>query len=74
MKYYIGERLNPQFESTYFAVYGKLSKKAASTAENLSYGSMKMTAYDTKEQFEAAIAAAKQTEKVVNFRYGWNSK
>ena len=53
MKYYIGERRNPQLKNPYYVCYGKLTKTAAKNASNCVYGSMYMTAYDTEQEYEA---------------------
>ena len=58
--FYIGEKRNPQFSRTYYVAYGELTKKEASKKENCAYGTMYLTAYNTKEEYVAA------TEKLYN--------
>ncbi len=55
MKYYIGQRNNPQLPKPYFVAYGKISKKFAKQAENCVYGSMFLTPYDTEEEYNNQI-------------------
>jgi hypothetical protein len=55
MKFYIKERHNPQFEKPYYTTYGQLTNKAAKDKARTSYGTNYMIAYDTIEDYNAAI-------------------
>jgi hypothetical protein len=52
--FYIGERINPQLSKPYFNAYGQITKKRAEKIENPLYGSIILTAYNTKEEYVAA--------------------
>ena len=55
VKYYIGRRYNPQLKNPYFRALGRMTKKTARERENCVYGEMVLTAYDTEEDYKAAI-------------------
>ena len=54
-KWYIGRRGNPQLPKPYFVAYGQLSVRAAEEKETCLYGSMSLTGYASKEEFESNI-------------------
>ena len=56
LKFYIGERSNPQLKKPYFVAYGELTKKDAEKKENPLYGSMVLTSYDSEEVYDSAIS------------------
>lgn len=53
--FYIGERLNPQLPKPYYNAYGQLTKKDADRKESCLYGSISLTGFSTKEDYENAI-------------------
>jgi hypothetical protein len=60
-KYYLGERINPQLSKPYYKAYGQLSKKEAAKKEkDQTYGSMTLTAFETKVGYETAIRLRKE--------------
>ena len=59
-KFYIGERVNPQFNKSYFKIYGQLSKLDAKRKEDCVYGSMYLTSYDNEEKYNTEIARLKE--------------
>ena len=59
-KFYIGSRHNPQFDKPYYIAYGQLLKKEAKKKENAAYGSIYLTSYDSKEEYEAKIKELKE--------------
>jgi hypothetical protein len=59
MKYYIGERHNPQFVKPYYRAYGQLSAKDARKKEDCLYGSRCLTGYKTKKEYIAEIERLK---------------
>jgi hypothetical protein len=56
LKFYIGERSNPQLKKSYFVTYGRLTKKDAQKKEDCLYGSMSLTPYETEEEYNTAIS------------------
>lgn len=57
LKYYIKERHNPQFSRPYYTGMGQLDKSQVKRAENPAYGFNVLHAYDTAEEYEAALAS-----------------
>jgi len=55
LKFYIGERNNPQLSSPYYKMYGQLTIKEAKKKEDCVYGSMDLTSYDSEESYNKAI-------------------
>lgn len=66
--YYIGERSNPQLTKSYYVGYGQLSKVKAESCEECSYGSMTLTGYKTKKEYEDKIKELKSENFTVNIR------
>jgi hypothetical protein len=64
--FYIGERSNPQLRKPYYKAYGQLSKADAKRKENCLYGSMWLTAYETEEQYLAALEQIKESGKTIH--------
>ena len=62
-KFYIGQRHNPQFKEPYYKEYGQLSKAEAKKKENCLYGSMYLTSFETKEEYENVVAKMKSEGK-----------
>jgi hypothetical protein len=56
LKFYIGERSNPQLKKPYYVSYGQLTKKDAKKKEDCLYGSMSLTSYETDEEYNSAIS------------------
>ena len=66
LKFYIGERRNPQ-TGTYYRAYGQLTKKDAKSKENALYGSIYLTSYESEEEYNNKIELIKsQGNKVYN--------
>ncbi len=61
--FYIGQRNNPQLQTSYYKAFGKLTKKDAKAKEQCAYGSMYLTAYKTEQEYNDAIAQMKQDGK-----------
>jgi hypothetical protein len=59
LKFYIGERSNPQFKNSYYRAYGQLTKKDVKTKESPVYGSMFLTLYNTEKEYAEAIEKLK---------------
>ena len=59
-KFYIGERSNPQLKKPYYKAYGQLSKADVKRKEDSVYGSMTLTPYDTKAEYDAALVKLKE--------------
>lgn len=55
-KYYIGERVNPQLNKPYYNAYGQLTKKEVAIKEDVVYGRMSLSPYDSISEYEAAKA------------------
>jgi hypothetical protein len=54
-KFYIGERINPQLNKSYYRAYGQLTKLEAKRKENPIYGSMIITSYNTEEEYNKEL-------------------
>ena len=54
-KFYIGERINPQLNKSYYNAYGQLSKSEVKKKEDCLYGSIILTPYDTEELYNDRI-------------------
>jgi hypothetical protein len=59
LKFYIGERSNPQFKKSYYVTYGQLTKKDAQKKEKCLYGSIFLTSYESEEDYNNAISKLK---------------
>ena len=68
MKYYIGQRNNPQLSKPYFIAYGKLSKAKVKEAEKSLYGSMDLTPYDSENEYNNTINKLRLDGYSVNVR------
>lgn len=68
MKFYLGERHNPQFSKPYYVSYGKLSKKDAKKKEESLYGSMYLTAFDTLTELDLEVQKKREAGYTVNVR------
>lgn len=64
--FYIGERINPQLSKSYYNAYGLLSKSESLRKKDCAYGSMHLTAYNTKEEYLNAIEKLKNDGFKVN--------
>ena len=57
--YYIKERNNPQFPTSYYKLLGKMKKTDAKRHENTRYGYNSVTGY-SKENYEKKIAELRE--------------
>ncbi len=63
--FYIGQRYNPQLNNPYYKAFGKLTKKEAKAKEQITYGSMSLTAYKTEAEYLAAIEQIKHESRFI---------
>ncbi len=68
MKYYIGQRNNPQLSKPYFVAYGKLSKAKVREAEKSLYGSMYLTPYESEQEYNDKLNQLRLDGYSVNVR------
>lgn len=68
MKYYIGQRNNPQLSKPYFVTYGKLSKAKVKEAEKSLYRSMDLTPYESEQEYNNTINQLRLDGYSVNVR------
>jgi len=66
--WYIGKRINPQFDKPYYVAFGQLSKTEAKRKEKSVYGSMYLSEYNNLEEYENKIIELKLTGFRVNQR------
>lgn len=65
-QFYLGWRSNPQLSNGgYYKALGQLSKKEAKDWEKCAYGSMSLQAFDSEDEYNAAIEKAKDEGKSV---------
>lgn len=53
--FYIGERGNPQLPKPYYVAYGLLTKKDAKAKEECAYGTMTLTPYEERTDYDKEI-------------------
>lgn len=70
LKYYIGEKSNPQFSKPYYVAYGTLTTHQAKMKENDPFHSqpVKVTAYDTQEDYTKRVEQLKSSGHTVYTR------
>lgn len=67
LNYYIGERINPQLPKPYYMALGLLTKKNANKySKECLYGSISITEYQNKIDYDDAIAKLKENGFRVN--------
>jgi hypothetical protein len=55
MKYYIGQRNNPQLLKPYYILCGKLSDEQVNAMSEPLYGSIELTSYMTEQEYNDKI-------------------
>jgi hypothetical protein len=55
MKYYIGQRNNPQLPKPYYILCGKLTDEEVNAMSDPTYGSIELTSYITEQEYNDKI-------------------
>jgi hypothetical protein len=58
--YWIKERHNPQFESSYYVACGQITAAMARDMERSLYGNNVMLRFDTKDQYEKKLSELRE--------------
>lgn len=66
--FYIGTRINPQFNRPYYVAFGQLTKKDAKAKSDCAYGSMFMESYSDVESYNNELERLKSEGFTVNVR------
>ena len=64
--FYIGERINPQFDKSYYNAYGQLSKKEAKKKSECLYGQMILSSFESADSYNKQIENLKEEGFKVN--------